>query len=118
MRFLSLLIILFIIGCSNSEDTLAGFKSEEWKTDIWGCLGNRANLIDGLMEKKESLKGHDTDYLVKYLGNPDEKNIVNRQQKYFRYYLSSVVHCNDSINAFIQLRINSVGLIDEIISVE
>lgn len=114
---LSLLILLFLLSpsCTSKLPQLEGVDLKLWKEDRNGCNHFRATMIDAIDAEKEKLKRLSEMDLVELLGRPDENELLDRNQKFFIYFLEPGPPC-DVPTAHAKkliLRINAMGLAKE-----
>lgn len=114
------LFVLILSGCK-TEIHLNGFNDKIWRGDKGGCLGERKQTIDSLLISKNKLKGHTTEDIVDFLGNPDKKELASRNQKTFYYFIEPGIHCNLSSSPspskapYIYIRFSALNKATEIV---
>lgn len=103
------------MGCSSSLPELRGVDLKLWKEDRNGCKGDRSKMIDAITAEKEKLKTLSEMDLVKLLGRPDENELLDRNQKFYTYYLQPGPRCEQPTEnaSKLILRINAIGLTKE-----
>lgn len=108
------LIILFV-ACTKPLPALEGVDLEVWKSDRSGCRGERARMMEAIISQKEKLKTLSEMDLVELLGRPDENQLLERNQKFYKYYLEPGPACDQSViePKMLILRINAMGLTKE-----
>lgn len=103
------------LSCSQALPDLQGIDLKLWKEDRNGCNGDRSKMIEVITLEKEKLKKLSEMDLFKLLGRPDENQLLDRNQKFFKYYLEPGIHCDSALNKprMLILRINAMGLAKE-----
>lgn len=123
MTLKTLTFIIFftylLIGCSTKEE-IRNFDSEQWKTDRRGCLGKRKNLVQPILEVRDSLKGMDDDVLVDLMGKPEKTYYFSRGKKSYEYYIEPGSQCDPgskykSEGNRIVFEINAIGNVSLIV---
>ncbi len=112
---IGLVLITMLFACSNPMPVLEGIDTEAWKADRNGCKGERSRMMEAVQSQKEKLKTLSEMDLVKLLGRPDENQLLERNQKFYKYYLDPGPGCTNSDVApkMLILRINAMGLTKE-----
>lgn len=111
--FFFLLIVLS--ACSGSLPELVGVDSTNWKADRNGCNGIRTSMIEAITAEKEKLKALSEMDLIQLLGRPDVNQLLERNQKFYIYYLEPGPDCDlpTTNQKKLILRINAMGLTKE-----
>jgi len=112
------LCLLFLSSCNRKEkktDRLKDFKSEMWKEDKNGCIGNRLNLKDELLALKHNMRGFNTGEIEDLLGKPDAQELYDRSQRYYIYFLDPGPKCEASKESpqALFVRFSAVGIANE-----
>lgn len=112
---LFLVLVLFAFSQCKSVPDVAGFKSDKWKEDLNGCEGKRMEMSIGLEQERQKLKGIAESDLVRMLGNPNEVEVLERQQKYYIYWIQNPKLCPESRIEYKELRIrlSAIGRVTE-----
>lgn len=110
-----LLLIILFAACSKPLPTLEGVDLDLWKSDRNACLGERTKMMESIISQKEKLKTLSEMDLVELLGRPDENQLLDRNQKFYKYYLEPGPPCDQSViePKMLILRINAIGLTKE-----
>ncbi|HEY5691902.1 MAG TPA: hypothetical protein VIS49_10625 [Cyclobacteriaceae bacterium] len=110
-----LLLIILFAACSKPLPALEGVDLELWKSDRNACHGERAKMMEAIVSQKEKLKTLSEMDLVGLLGRPDENQLLDRNQKFYKYYLEPGPPCDHSViePKMLILRINAMGLTKE-----
>jgi hypothetical protein len=111
--------LLFFASCS-APIKIDSFESEKWISDPSGCKAHRMDLIRSLEAQKDKLIDAKEAEIVKLLGKPDEKELYNRGQWFYTYYLDNGPKCengnpNRQEAKRISLRFSALGKVSEII---
>jgi len=117
MKKLKFFLFILLAGACNPTPELDNFDSSAWKSDKYGCNGDRIKLVEQIRENQENLKGIDQRQLIELMGKPDEQELYQRSQKYFTYYLDPGPECDvPALNPLkLQIRFNALGLSNEVV---
>jgi hypothetical protein len=109
-------IVIILLSCGKATPTLDNFDNELWKSDRYGCRGERLKLYSSLQTQKSKLLGLNEMEVVEVLGKPDQNELYKRNQKFYYYFLDPSGKCaNPSASPKrLALRFNAVGLLKEI----
>ena len=110
-----LVIILFVFTQCKSVPDITGFDSGRWKEDVNGCEGTRMKLAGDLELERQKLKGVAESDLVKMLGNPNQVQVMERQQKQYIYWIQNPAQCPGANLEYRELRIrfSAIGRVTE-----
>ena len=91
------LLIAFITtaisACSPSLPEIDGFDSEAWKQDELGCSGERAEMVEALLNSKDVIvELREADIRIMF-GSPDHVELFSRSQKFYLYYVETGGQC-------------------------
>lgn len=120
LRRLGLLLLLpAFYACTSQPVEIEGFNSYVWQQDKWGCAGERAALLEPLMEGKEKILGLREPEVIRLLGKADEMELYTRNQKFLIYYLKPNLHCSAATSKeanakALHVRLNAMGMAQEI----
>lgn len=108
-----------LISCSPDLPEIEGFESYVWQRDKFGCKGERAEMLDALLNAKDKVMGLREAQALRLLGKADEQEIASRNQKFLIYYLEPNNKCSapedQEVNAdALHVRINAIGTLNEI----
>jgi hypothetical protein len=111
----SFLFFLFS-SCGKSIPELKGINQEEWKQDRGGCSGIRTQMLDTIQSQKNNLLRLNELDIVNLLGKPDENELLKRNQKIYRFFLTPSASCANHENEPVKLviRFNAMGLAKEV----
>ncbi len=106
---------MLLVGCTKPND-LGDFDTEKWQADIKGCTGDRAEMIDELIEVKSKFLGLYQKTIIKLLGQPEDQELYNRSQTYYVYYIDAAPSCENSEEdpRILQIRFTSLGIANEV----
>ena len=112
--------LLFLVGALFACDKvpkLTNFDSVAWKNDMNGCLGDRVRLATILEPQRAELKMVEAPELIKVLGNPNAIEILQRQQRYYVYWLQNPTQCADSTATCkeVRIRLSALGKVTEVL---
>lgn len=112
-----LLFVLVLVAFSQCKSVpdIAGFKADKWKEDVNGCDGKRIEMSIGLEQERQKLKGLAESDLVRMLGNPNEVEVLERQQKYYIYWIQNPKLCPGSKLEYkeLKIRLSAIGRVTE-----
>lgn len=82
-----------------------------------GCLGDRIRLAAILEPQRNELKMIEAPELIKVLGNPNTIEILQRQQRYYVYWIQNTAKCSDSTTAYkeVRVRLSALGKVTEVL---
>jgi outer membrane protein assembly factor BamE (lipoprotein component of BamABCDE complex) len=108
--FLILILFFFLITSCSSAPEIEGFDPVSWKSDLKGCEGIRASMVENA-SLEENLIGISESDVVLLMGKPDENNLYKRNQKFYVYYLGP---CEEGTEApYLQLRFSATNVTRE-----
>lgn len=84
---LLLVILLTLSGCYSIPE-IPGFEKEGWQAALSDCSGNREEMATILVANEEKLLAEGQAEIKALLGQPEEHELYNRNQKFFYYDLS------------------------------
>lgn len=117
-RYLLISFFFVAVSCTPSI-TIEGFDKQAWVNDKGGCLGNRKDLIDLLIENKSTLMGKDQDQIKTLLGKPDMHEIYRRSQRFYIYSIDPGSNCENNMadkkGSNLTLRYNALGKVHEVV---
>lgn len=115
-NFVVLLVGLLVFSC-DKVPKLSNFDSVAWKNDLNGCLGDRIRLAAILEPQRNELKMIEAPELIKVLGNPNTIEILQRQQRYYVYWIQNTAKCSDSTTAYkeVRVRLSALGKVTEVL---
>jgi len=120
-KYISFFILVFLSTCTTTL-TIDGFDKDAWAKDKDGCLGNRKELINLVMDHKKTLLGKDQDQIKNLLGRPNMHEISRRAQRFYIYSLDPGSSCDNYIKgktaANLTLRFNALGRVHEVVYYE
>jgi hypothetical protein len=96
---------------------LTNFDSVAWRNDLNGCLGDRTRLAAILEPQRGELKMIEAPELIKVLGNPNTIEILQRQQRYYVYWIQNPAKCSDSTATYkeVRVRLSALGKVTEVL---
>lgn len=111
----TLCIALWSVACSSPTD-LGDFDTEKWRADANGCKGDRAEMIDDLVEVKSKFLGLYQKAIIKSLGQPEDQELYKRSQTYYVYYIDPAPGCENSPEEprILEMRFTSLGIANEV----
>jgi hypothetical protein len=88
-----------------------------WKKDMNGCLGDRVRLSAVLEPQRNELKMIEAPELIKVLGNPNSIEILQRQQRYYVYWIQNPAKCSDNAATYkeVRVRLSALGKVTEVL---
>ena len=115
-RILFLFLVAgFLSNCTPKAD-LGDFDTETWKSDVKGCSGERAQMIDELQEVKRNLLGLYQKTIIKALGQPEEQELYKRSMNYYIYFIDPATDCENGVEEprYLEVRFTSLGIANEV----
>ena len=114
----SIFLLIVLFSCTETLE-IDGFSSEQWKSDRDGCKGQRFKSVEYLMESKEKIIGKKEHVILSFMGSPDENELYQRQQKFYKYYIEpgpkcSTVQTKSDSARYLSVRFNAIGLVKEV----
>ena len=112
----SALVFCFITSCDRVPK-LVGFDAKLWQNDLNGCLGERIKLAPILEAQRKELKLIEEPELKKILGSPNSVEIMQRQQRYYVYWIQNPEKCADSNMTYkeVRIRVSALGKVTEVL---
>lgn len=105
-------------GCGSAPDQFGKLNVKKWRSDRGGCNGVRATLVPDFRAESQNLKGKTANTIGELLGRPDINQLVDRNQKFYVYFLEKGTHCDQpstkSNSQSVAIRISAIGLATEI----
>lgn len=114
---LYLILSLFVLtACGTPIPDLKNIDLDAWKHDRGACTGARKEMLEAIEDQKESLLKLDELDIVKLLGKPDENELLKRNQKIYRFFLTPSASCANHQNEPLKLviRFNAMGLAKDV----
>jgi hypothetical protein len=117
IRFLTAFCISVLFFACDKVPKLTNFDSVAWKNDLNGCLGDRIRLAAILEPQRSELKMIEAPELIKVLGNPNTIEILQRQQRYYVYWIQNPDKCSDSATTYkeVRVRLSALGKVTEVL---
>lgn len=114
-KILALLLLALVISCTKKAE-LGDFDIERWKNDANGCMGERAEMIQGLLDIKPNLLGLYQKSIIKALGQPEKEELYKRSQTYYIYHIDPSEDCENALKdpRLLRIRFTSLGIANEI----
>jgi hypothetical protein len=114
-----LLAMLLLAACQTIPDDIAGFDAYVWKQDKAGCGSERSQMVDTLMVQRDKLLQLSESELMRLLGNPDARELYERNQKFLIYLLEPNARCTSPEDApvtakALHIRLNAIGRANEV----
>lgn len=120
MKILAPLLSVFLLAaCQSMPADIAGFDPYVWKQDKSGCGSERSHMTDTLMVQRDKLLQLNENELIRLLGNPDARELYERNQKFLIYLVEPNARCNAPEDAPItakalHIRLNAIGRANEV----
>lgn len=113
--FILILLALIATACTKNID-LGDFDTQRWKDDPKGCKGERALMIDDLIEVKSKLLGLYQKKIIRALGQPEEQELFKRSQTYYIYHIDPSETCDSASEnpRVLEVRFTSLGIANEV----
>ena len=105
-----------LVACDRVPQ-IEGFEPEVWKSDFSGCKGARTKLSPILENKRKELKGVGEHELLEVLGKPNSVQLLERQQRYFIYWIENPAECLDSTQTYkeVRIRLSALNKVTEVL---
>ena len=87
-----------IISSCSSKVKVEGFDNNAWKQDTSACNNTRIQLVDKLINNKQSLVSHKDERIMDYLGKPDNTVFFARGKKTLIYSIVPKKSCPSFVN--------------------
>ncbi len=115
--WVSIVMTLALISCNSGNEPKIDW--EQWRNDVSGCSGYRNSQIDLLREFLSEIEKMNSNDIVDLMGQPDDKNLLKRSQRDYRYYLEPN-YCGDDTPAsiFLWIRFGAIGNVSECLIIE
>lgn len=111
---------LFVLsGCGHALPSLPGFDAAAWKTDPYGCNGQRTALVPILEKHRAKIFEARINDITNLLGHPDEEELGEQSDKVYIYYVAPGTQCAPSHPRAaanrVMLRSGATGTVTEVI---
>ncbi len=104
-----LIISLLTTGCY-SKLSLEGFNKAKWTDQNTNCSSYRLDIATYIVENQTVLLEGTQNEIESLLGQPEEHELYQRNQKYFHYRLSPPDSCASyEALSFLSIRFNAIG---------
>ncbi|GAB3953037.1 hypothetical protein GCM10028805_36030 [Spirosoma harenae] len=111
-------LLISCLGCSSAPDQFGKLDLKKWRGDRGGCNDIRATLLSDFKAEVQNLKGKSANEIGDLLGRPDINQLVDRNQKFYIYFLEKGIHCDQpatkSTSRSVAIRMSAIGLATEI----
>lgn len=111
-------VALLAISCGPPPDRFGQLDVKAWREDRGGCSGKRTALVPAFKAVQQNIKGKSANELGEMLGRPDINQILERNQKYYIYFLAKGPHCDKpgakSSTPSVAIRMSAIGIATEI----
>ena len=117
---ISIIVLTFLFSCTTNFPKIDGMDYMKWKTDNYGCGGDRMNLIGLIHENKDKFLRFNQNQLIDILGKPDNQTLYTRGQTIFYYYIKYHQKCentetrNDEENIKLEIRFDALNRSKEV----
>ena len=117
IRILTVIVVVFLLTSCSKVPKIIGFDATLWQQDQFGCDGNRLKLSGILEAQRQQLKLIEEPELKKILGSPNSVEIMQRQQRYYIYWIQNPAKCADSAMAYkeLRIRVSALGKVTEVL---
>lgn len=108
--------MLLSFSCTKKAE-LGSFDVDKWKSDIKGCQGLRAEMIDDLLEIKPNLLGLYQKSIINALGQPESEELYERSQTYYFYSIDPSEDCGTPLQddaRVLSVRFTALGIANEV----
>lgn len=115
LGFVTIGCVIFCCSCTN-KSLIKGFDRSLWAEGMYGCEGNRPELVQVILKSRQKLMGKTEDRIISTLGKPDRNELYERNQKFYIYYLDPgpLCHTPDPDPDMLVLRFSAVGICNEV----
>lgn len=116
-QFFGMIFVILLFFSCDKVPKLTNFDSSAWKNDVDGCSGKRALLATILEPQRNELKMIEAPELQKVLGPPNSIEILQRQQRYYIYWIQNPAKCGDSTMPYkeLRIRVSALGKVTEVL---
>ena len=110
LRFILLLAVLGINTSCYKKLNLEGFDEVQWTNYTSSCDSYRLEIADYIVENQSLLLEGTQNEIESLLGQPEEHELYQRNQKYFHYRLNPPDSCGQyEALSFLSIRFNAIG---------
>ena len=106
------IILIFTFSCY-SVPTLQNFDEVLWNAEITNCEDSKVALAQQIVDQKELLLGEGQAEIKSLLGQPQEHELYNRNQKFFYYDLVKGKEC-DAPYKRLSIRFDALDRVKEV----
>lgn len=108
MRIVFICLLIFLSSCYKQLE-LDGFNKEKW-INADECSEYRLQIADFIVANEEVLLEGTQNEIESLLGQADEHELYQRNQKFFHYRLTPKAECGDYPTlSFLSIRFNAIG---------
>lgn len=122
MKYNIIGVFLLALSACTSAVELNDVDLESWQNDYFGCFGERASQLEGILSQKSALLGISSNEFTKTLGKPDQVQLYKRSQKFLVYYIDAGPECKEVTNEaeprILKVRVDALGTVKELILFE
>ncbi len=115
-KFSLAFLTMMVFSCSDGiKDAL---DWEKWRNDPLGCNGSRLAAYENLESILPEIRELNANAIDDLLGSPDEKDLLERSQKEYKYFLSSSDCEEGSKEIYLWIRFGAIGNVSEILLIK
>ena len=105
-----LFLLSFLISGCYKQLSMEGFDTEKWASYATDCSSYRLEIADHVVENQSILLEGTQNEIESLLGQAEEHELYQRNQKYFHYRLNPPDSCAsyDALS-FLSIRFNAIG---------
>ncbi|MEO1254339.1 MAG: hypothetical protein AAFY41_05570 [Bacteroidota bacterium] len=104
-----LLAFIFLSSCYKQLE-MEGFEKEQWQQALKECNTYRVDVANTIIKNQDVLLEATQNEVESLLGQPEEHELYNRNQKFFHYRLTPQSDCGPHETVqFLSVRFNAIG---------
>lgn len=105
-----LMVLMLFINSCYKQLSLEGFDKDKWTQHGADCDTYRLDIADHIVENQSILLEGTQNEIESLLGQAEEHELYERNQKYFHYRLTPPDSCKDySAISYLSIRFNAIG---------
>ncbi len=108
--YIKLILISFLFNSCYKQLELKGFDKRQWVNSKGTCSTYRMEIAEHIIANEKLLLEATQNEIESLLGQAEEHELYERNQKFFHYRLTPSDSCeNYEVKSFLSVRFNAIG---------